>query len=94
MFLVVSGGNWGVTKALKASALAAPFEVRCGDPALQPLQLRRRSKWYARSGKNREARFQESFSFQIQYLFDITYCYLLGTILDMYECLVSLQVNS
>ncbi|CAK8990381.1 Uncharacterized protein SCF082_LOCUS2198 [Durusdinium trenchii] len=33
---------------------AAPKEVRCADAALQPLQLRRRSKWYARSGKNQE----------------------------------------
>ncbi|CAK9073204.1 Uncharacterized protein SCF082_LOCUS35885 [Durusdinium trenchii] len=53
-FLWFRGGNWGVTDSLKASALAAPWQVRCADAALQPLQLRRRSKWYARSGKNQE----------------------------------------
>ena len=49
------GGNWGVTESLNTSALAAPFTVRCADGrALHPLQLRRRAKWYARSGRNQE----------------------------------------
>lgn len=54
-FLWFRGGNWGVTESLNTSALAAPFTVRCADGrALHPLQLRRRAKWYARSGRNQE----------------------------------------
>lgn len=54
-FLWFRGGNWGVTSSLNASSLAAPFAVRCADAnALHPLQLRRRSKWYVRTGRNKE----------------------------------------
>lgn len=54
-FLWFRGGNWGVTSSLNASSLAAPFAVRCADAnALHPLQLRRRSKWYLRTGRNKE----------------------------------------
>ena len=54
-FQLRPGGNWGVTSSLNASSLAAPFAVRCADAnALHPLQLRRRSKWYLRTGRNKE----------------------------------------
>ncbi|CAE7034938.1 unnamed protein product [Symbiodinium natans] len=53
-FLWFRGGNWGVTDALNASALAAPFLARCPDTALHPLALRRRSRWYVRSGRGQE----------------------------------------
>ena len=44
-----------MTSSLNASSLAAPFAVRCADAnALHPLQLRRRSKWYVRTGRNKE----------------------------------------
>ena len=53
--MMCPGGNWGVTSSLNASSLAAPFAVRCADAALHPLQLRRRAKWYVRTGRNKEA---------------------------------------
>ena len=53
-FLWFRGGNWGVTDALNASTLAAPFLARCPDTAPHPLALRRRSRWYVRSGRGQE----------------------------------------
>jgi len=55
-FLWYRGGNWGVTKTLNASPLAAPFLVRCGDISGQsrhPLDLRR-PRWYVRKGRGQE----------------------------------------
>lgn len=56
LFLWYRGGNWGATKTIHASALAAPFLARCGDPSgisRHPLDIRR-PRWHVRRGRNQE----------------------------------------
>lgn len=55
-YLWYRGGNWGVSKSLNASALAAPFLVRCGDNSgrsRHPMDVRR-PRWYVRKGRGQE----------------------------------------
>jgi hypothetical protein len=56
LFLWYRGGNWGVTKSLQASSMAAPFLARCGDNlgrSRNPMDVRR-PRWHVRKGRNQE----------------------------------------